>query len=96
MMFCEAVVEQLVVVLVVTRVTVLMPAVLYTTPLGFCEVEVVGLAPVPKSHNQLTPVVVPMLLKLTGKPVHCGAVDVKSARGVSLITMVCTEVCVQF
>ena len=58
--------------------------------------SVAGDAPLPKFHAQLTPPVVPVLVKLTGKPVHCGAVEVKLATGVSLMSIVCVDVCVQF
>ena len=37
----------------------------------------------------------PVLLKLTGRPVHCGALLTKLATGVELIAMVCVLVCVQ-
>ena len=38
----------------------------------------------------------PVFVKLTPWPVHCGAVDVKDATGVELITIVCVLVCVQY
>ena len=54
-----------------------------------------GVAPEPKFHNHVTPVMVPVLVKLTGKPVHCGAVEENVDNGVELIVMVCIEVWVQ-
>src|ERR1043165_4090111 len=77
-------------------VTVLIPAVEYTTPDGFSTISVAGEAPLPKVQPQLTFALLPVLVKLTGKPVHCGAVEVKLATGVSLIVIDCVEVWVQF
>ena len=87
---------QPVVVLVVTSVTIFVPAVEYTMPVGFCKVDVAGVAPAPKSHVQLTPLAVPVLVKSidTGS-VHWGAVDEKLATGVALILIVCVELDVQ-
>ena len=56
---------------------------------------VAGVALVPKFQAQVTPVAVPVLVKLTGKPVHCGAVEVKLAVGVLSITIVSITVCAQ-
>ncbi len=55
--------------LLVYNFIVFVPAVEYTT-LGFCTVDVAGVAPLPKFHVYVTPVVVPVLVKLTAKPVH--------------------------
>ena len=49
--------------------------------------SVAGVAPEPKSHVKLTPVVVPVLVKSTARPVHCGAVEVKLASGVALMVI---------
>ena len=81
---------------VVVSVTVCVPAVEYTTPVGLCDVAPAGVAPAPKFHNQFTPIIVPVLLKLTGRPVHCGAVELNELEGVELMTMVSVIVCVQF
>lgn len=50
--------------------------------------EVAGDAPAPKIHDQVTPVDVPVLVKLTPVPTHLGAVEVKADTGVWLMTMV--------
>lgn len=92
----EALTEHPLCVSVVVSVTVLVPAVAYTTLLGSCKVEVPGVASKPKFQFQLTPVRVPVFLKSTPKPVHCGVVETNDATGVELITMVCVVVCVQF
>lgn len=92
----DALTEQPLNVSVVVSVTVFVPAVAYTTPLGSCTVEVAGVASNPKFQLQLTPVSVPVFLKSTPKPVHCGVVETNEAAGVALITMVCVLVCVQF
>jgi hypothetical protein len=88
LMVFVAVVEHEVDASVIINVTVVIPAPEYVTPVGFCVLLVDGVALVPKSHAQVTPVAVPVLVKLTGKPVHWGAVEVKLAVGVLSITMV--------
>lgn len=81
-------VAQPVTLLVVMSVTVLMPPDEYTTPDGFCEVDVAGEAPEPKSQRNVTPAVDPVLVKSTASPEHTGAVEVKPAVGVWLIVTV--------
>src|SRR5581483_2757899 len=80
---------------VVVRVTVLFPADEYVTPVGFCAVEVAGVAPAPKLHEYVTPTAVPVLVKFTELPVHCGALDVNVATGVASITILCWVVTLQ-
>ena len=58
-------------------------------------VDVAGAAPDPKSHDHVTPAVVPVLKKSTGMPVHCGALEIKLAVGVALIVMVFVVVVLQ-
>ena len=53
------------------------------------------MAPAPKLHDQVTPVEVPVLVKLTGKLLHCGAVEVKLATGVLLMFIVSITVAEQ-
>lgn len=50
--------------------------------------EVAGVAPLPKFHDQITPTTVPVFVKSTFAPVHFGAVEVKLATGVALMVMV--------
>ena len=69
-----------------TKVTVFPPGVEYTTPVGFCEAEVAGAAPDPKSQFQAVPV--PVLVKSTFCPVQAGAVEEKLDVGAGLIKMV--------
>ena len=83
-----AVVEHDVPILVIVNDTEAIPALVYTMPLGFCCIEVPGVELTPKFQFQVTPVVVPVLVKFTGKPEHCGAVEVKLATGVESITKV--------
>jgi len=75
--------EQPVSVLVTVSVTVMAPEVENVTPLGFCAVDVAGLAPAPKFqlYTMLAPLE-PVLVKLTPAPVQAGAVDVNEAVGV--------------
>ena len=88
-----AVAAQEVEISVTVSVTVVIPPVEYTTPVGFCKIDAAGAAPLPRFHDQVTPVDVPVLVKLTGKPEHSGAVDVKLATGVLDILIVSTAVC---
>ena len=94
-MVLVAVAEQAVEISVTVRVTVVIPPVEYTTPVGFCKIEAAGVAPLPRFHAHVTPVEVPVLVKLTGKPEHSGAVDVKLATGVLDILIVSIVVCEQ-
>jgi len=80
----------------VVRVTVLVPGVAYTTPVGLASVLVAGVAPLPKFQAQVTPVVVPWLVKSIGRPVHSGAVDAKADTGVDSTVTCCVLVCVQY
>ena len=50
--------------------------------------EVAGDAPLPKFHDHVTPVTVPVLVKSTLAPVQPGAVELKLAVGVWLMVMV--------
>jgi len=59
-------------------------------------VEVAGVAPAPKFQLQFMPPVLPVLVKSTGKPVHCGAVETKLTTGVELMVILCVVVFVQF
>jgi len=70
-----AVTEQPLVVSVVVKVTVLVPAVAYTTPTGLKSADVAGVASAPRFQFQVTPVAVPVFVKSTAKPVHLGAVE---------------------
>src|SRR5581483_11618240 len=55
----------------------------------FSVLDVPGLASLPKSHVYVTPApVVPVFMKLTALPTHCGAFDVNEAIGVILILIV--------
>jgi len=76
-------------------VTVFVPEVEYTTPAGFSEVEVAGVASCPKlqRYAQLPPVL-PVLVKLIPVLAHCGAFDVKLAVGERLMLIVLTDVSV--
>jgi len=59
----------------------------YVTPAWFCVVEVAG-TPVPKFQLYVSPApTVPVLVKSTPEPVHCGAVDVNETEGVWLIVI---------
>ena len=49
----------------------------------------------PRFQAQFTPVVLPVLVKLTGSPEHCGAVEVKLAIGVLLMEIVSVVVAAQ-
>lgn len=83
---------QFVVRFVVVSIIIFTPDVEYVTPVGLCTVEVAGDAPEPKFQDHITPTTVPVFVKSTGDPVHCGAVEVKFATGVALIVIVCVEV----
>ena len=63
---------------VTTNVIDLVPDAAYVA-VGFCCVELPGVAPLPKSQKKVTPLEVPVFVKSTVAPVHCGAVEVKSA-----------------
>ena len=65
------------------NVTSLVPDESYNTPFVFSDEETAGVAFCPKSHayDQLLPEL-PVLVKLTGALVHCGAVELKVAVGV--------------
>ena len=78
-MVCEEVSVQ--VPIVEMRVTVIIPAVEYTTLFWLKVVEAAGVAPLPKFHAYVAPVV-PVLRKFTESPVQEGAVEVKLATGV--------------
>ena len=80
------------VVSLIVRETVIIPALAYIMPEGYCNVLVAGVAPAPKFHNQVTPFEVPVFTKSTGKPVHLGALDVNEATGVVKILMVSVDV----
>lgn len=56
-----------------------------------------GDASVPKFQLQIV-LAVPVLVfsKFTGKPVHCGAVEINPTTGVGVMVMVCVAVFVQF
>ena len=54
--------------------------------------DVAGAAHEPKFHAHVTPTTVPVFVKSTAAPVHCGAVEVKLATGVALMVIVCVEV----
>ena len=72
--------------LVTFSVIVFVPEVLYITPVGFCEVEVAGEAPVPKSHEYVIPApLLPVLVKFTAVFVQTGALLVNEATGDGLI-----------
>ena len=64
---------------------VLVPPVANTIPVGFSNVEVGGVAPGPKSQKYEAPVV-PVFVKLTGKPAQTGAFDVNETAGAGLTT----------
>ena len=67
----------------------LVPGEEYITPAGLSVVEVAGEAPVPKSQLYVTPApVVPVFVKLTELPSHCGALEVNVAVGVWLMLIV--------
>ena len=55
---------------VAVSVTVAIPGVEYTIPVGFCVTAVDGEEPAPKFHAQVTPAAVPVLVKSTGRPSH--------------------------
>ena len=65
------------------KVTATLPDESYNTPFVFSDDDIAGVAFCPKSqlYDQLLPVL-PVLVKLTGALVHCGAFDVNVAVGV--------------
>ena len=67
----------------IVNVMVLAPDESYNTPFVFSDDETAGMAFCPKSHayDQLLPML-PVLVKLTGELVHCGAFELKVAVGV--------------
>src|ERR1043165_5896030 len=73
----------------IVNVTVLTPALVYITPVGFSAAETGGFAPTPRFHeyDQLLPVL-PVLVKLIPTVEHCGALLVNVAVGVWWIRMV--------
>lgn len=80
----------------IVKVTVLVPSLLYITPLGLSAADTGGLAPTPRFHeyDQLLPVL-PVLVKLIPTVAHCGALLVNVAVGVWCIVIVLVAVTAQ-
>ena len=69
--------------LFIVKVISLVPGDEYITPAGLSVVEVAGVAPVPKSQLYVTlEPELPVLVKFTELPAHCGAFEVNVAVGV--------------
>jgi len=64
-------------------------------PDGLAVFDEDGAEPEPKLHKYVTPAAVPLLVKFTLAPVHCGAFDIKFAMGLAFTLMVCVAVTVQ-